>query len=147
MFNEEGSKFVPRNVTIRKRSMTLPQEPRPQIAPALAATPESLEESSYTLLVKAASRLEAELNRVLRPMDLTAATYNILRILRGAGSAGSSCGEISDQLIAEVPDMTRLLDRLEKLGYICRERSQVDRRMVEEAAVARYLELSAPVRA
>ncbi len=38
--------------------------------------------------------------------------------------------DISEQLIAEVPDMTRLLDRLERLGYIARERSNVDRRMV-----------------
>lgn len=93
-------------------------------------TGEPIEQVSYTLLVKTAARLEAELNRVLRGMELTGATFNILRILQGAGANGQSCGDISEQLIAEVPDMTRLLDRLERLGYIARERSNVDRRMV-----------------
>lgn len=95
------------------------------------ADAEPIEQQTYTLLVRAAARLEAELNRVFRPVDLTAATYNILLVLKGAGGSGQSCGDISEQLIAEVPDMTRLLDRLERLGYVARERSSVDRRMVK----------------
>lgn len=100
-----------------------PQEPREQIS-------ESPERALYVQLIRAATRLEAELNRVFRPMHLTGATYNILRILESAGATGRSCGDISEQLIAEVPDMTRLLDRLERLGYVARARSNVDRRMV-----------------
>jgi DNA-binding MarR family transcriptional regulator len=92
---------------------------------------EPIEEVTYTLLIKTASRLEGELNRLLRGMELTSATYSILRILESAGPNGRSCGDISEQLIAEVPDMTRLLDRLERLGYCSRERSSVDRRMVK----------------
>jgi DNA-binding MarR family transcriptional regulator len=91
---------------------------------------EPIEQATYTLLVRTAARLEGELNRLLRPMDLTGATYNILRILEAAGSGGRSCGDISELLIAEVPDMTRLLDRLERLDYVARARSSVDRRMV-----------------
>lgn len=100
-------------------------------AGSFAAETEPVEQSTYTLLVRVAARLEAELNRVFRPFDLTAATYNILMVLQGAGGSGRSCGDISDQLIAEVPDMTRLLDRLERLGYVARERSSIDRRMVK----------------
>jgi DNA-binding MarR family transcriptional regulator len=100
-----------------------PQEPREQMA-------DSPERALYVQLIRTATRLEAELNRVFRPMQLTGATYNILRILESAGSNGRSCGDISEQLIAEVPDMTRLLDRLERLGYVARARSSVDRRMV-----------------
>jgi DNA-binding MarR family transcriptional regulator len=111
---------------------------------------EPIEQSTYTLLVRAAARLEAELNRVFRPFDLTAATHNILLVLHGAGGSGRSCGDISDQLIAEVPDMTRLLDRLERLGYVARERSSIDRRMVKVTITekgASILEgLKAPVR-
>jgi DNA-binding MarR family transcriptional regulator len=91
---------------------------------------DSVERALYVQLIRAATRLEAELNRVFRPMHLTGATYNILRILEAAGANGRSCGDISEQLIAEVPDMTRLLDRLERLGYVARARSSVDRRMV-----------------
>lgn len=92
---------------------------------------ESIEQSTFNLLVRAAARLEGELNRVLRPLDLTSATYNILAVLRAAGGSGRSCGDISEQLIAQVPDMTRLLDRLDRLGYIVRERSAADRRIVK----------------
>jgi DNA-binding MarR family transcriptional regulator len=88
------------------------------------------EQAAFFHVVRAASRLEAELNRLLRPFDLTTATLTILSILDRAGGDGLSCGDIAAQLIAEVPDMTRLLDRLERLEYVFRERSQVDRRMV-----------------
>ncbi len=89
-----------------------------------------VEERLCVALVKTAARLEAELNRLFRAHELTHATHSILRILSVRGHEGSSCGEIAEQLIAEVPDMTRLLDRLERLGYVRRERSKADRRMV-----------------
>jgi DNA-binding MarR family transcriptional regulator len=92
---------------------------------------EPIEQATYSMIVRVAARLEAELNRVFRPLDLTAATYNILLVLQGAGAGGQSCGDISEQLVAEVPDMTRLLDRLERLEYVARERSSIDRRMVK----------------
>ena len=115
-----------------------------------AQPPEPIEQHSYTLLVKAAARLEGELNRLLRGMELTTATYGILRILESVGAKGQSCGDISEQLIAEVPDMTRLLDRLERLGYTSRERSLVDRRMVRVTITDKGLEalkaLREPVR-
>jgi DNA-binding MarR family transcriptional regulator len=111
---------------------------------------ESPEQDTYRLLIRTASRLEAELNRVFRPYDLTGATYNILRVLERAGGEGRSCGDIAQQLIAEVPDMTRLLDRLERLGYVVRERSRVDRRMVKVSVTEKGLEavraLEEPVR-
>jgi DNA-binding MarR family transcriptional regulator len=115
-----------------------------------SGSPDSLEQETYRLLIRTASRLEAELNRVFRPYDLTGATYNILRVLERAGGEGRSCGDIAQQLIAEVPDMTRLLDRLERLGYVVRERSRVDRRMVKVSVTERGLDavraLEEPVR-
>ena len=84
----------------------------------LAETPE---QGAFFQVVRAASRLEAELNRLLRPFDLTTATLTILSILDRSTGEGLSCGDIAAQLIAEVPDMTRLLDRLERLEYVCRE--------------------------
>jgi DNA-binding MarR family transcriptional regulator len=105
------------------------QRPDDQRPPGYEQAP--IEQVTYSLLVRVAARLESELNRVFRPFDLTAATYNILLVLQDAGAGGQSCGDISEQLIAEVPDMTRLLDRLERLGYVARERSSIDRRMVK----------------
>ncbi|WP_164473367.1 MarR family winged helix-turn-helix transcriptional regulator [Deinococcus psychrotolerans] len=65
---------------------------------------------------------------------LSAAQFNVLRILRGAesgeGGEGLTCGEIGERLLAYVPDVTRLLDRLEKQNLIRRSRERADRRVV-----------------
>jgi DNA-binding MarR family transcriptional regulator len=96
-----------------------------------------LEHEAFLSLVRTASRLEGELNRLFRSYELTNATYNILRALEPFGVQGLSCGDIAQRLIAEVPDMTRLLDRLERLGYVDRHRSEVDRRMVKVTLTAK----------
>lgn len=72
-------------------------------------------------------RAEAE---VLRQADLTTPLYNVLRILRGAGQQGLSCGEISDRMVTRDSDITRLVDRLVKRGLVTRERDDADRRVV-----------------
>lgn len=102
---------------------------------------ETEEQGAFFDLVRVASRLEGELNRALRPYDLTTATYSILSILQRAGTSGLSCGDVAGQLIAEVPDMTRLLDRLERLEYVTRERSAHDRRMVKVRLTERGAEV------
>jgi len=66
----------------------------------------------------------------LRAWDLTAAQYNVLRILRGAGETGATCSQISERMISRDPDITRLLDRLEARGLLTRERGKEDRRVV-----------------
>ena len=53
----------------------------------------------------------------------------MLRILRGSPE-GLPCGEIASRMITRDPDITRLLDRLEKRGLISRCRETKDRRMV-----------------
>ena len=102
---------------------------------------ESNEQGAFFDIVRVASRLEGELNRVFRPYDLTTATYSILSILERVKPEGLSCGDIAAQLIAEVPDMTRLLDRLERLEYVVRERSALDRRMVKVRLTERGAEV------
>ena len=68
--------------------------------------------------------------------------YNVLRILRGS-PRGLSCGEISSRMITRDPDITRLLDRLEKRELISRSRETVDRRMVTAKITRAGLELLA----
>ena len=68
-------------------------------------------------------------DRVLKTEDLSATQYNVLRILRGAPE-GLPCGEIANRMITRDPDVTRLLDRLEKRGLISRCRETKDRRTV-----------------
>lgn len=111
--------------------MTKPHSPNSHPDAGELLVPESQEQATFVSIIRTAGRLEGELNRVLRPFELTTATYTILKILDRVGGDGLSCGDIATQLIAEVPDMTRLLDRLERLEYVMRERSRVDRRMVK----------------
>jgi DNA-binding MarR family transcriptional regulator len=117
--------------------MTKPHSPNPQPSAGDLLVPESEEQATFVSIIRTAGRLEGELNRLLRPFELTTATYTILKILDRIGGDGLSCGDIAAQLIAEVPDMTRLLDRLERLEYVMRERSRVDRRMVKVKITAR----------
>jgi DNA-binding MarR family transcriptional regulator len=70
--------------------------------------------------------LQKELGR----HGLTLAQYNVLRILRGAGSDGLPVMMIADRMVARYPNVTRLTDRLEKVAWIRRERSSSDRRVV-----------------
>jgi DNA-binding MarR family transcriptional regulator len=102
---------------------------------------DTVEQGAFFDIVRVASRLEGELNRVFRPFDLTTATFSILSILERVSPEGLSCGDVAGQLIAEVPDMTRLLDRLERLEYVVRERSALDRRMVKVRLTDRGLEV------
>lgn len=62
--------------------------------------------------------------------DLTPVQYNVLRILRGAGSEGLTASEVGERLIARSPDVTRLIDRLEKRRLVIRRTCHDDRRAV-----------------
>jgi DNA-binding MarR family transcriptional regulator len=68
--------------------------------------------------------------KLLRQHRLSPPLYNILRILRGAGSGGLPCSQIGERMVTRLPDVTRLLDRLEQAGRIKRDRSGEDRRVV-----------------
>jgi len=73
--------------------------------------------------------LSRPLAQVLKTEDLSATQYNVLRILRGAPE-GLACGEVANRMLTRDPDITRLLDRLEKRGLTSRCREAKDRRTV-----------------
>jgi len=89
----------------------------------------SQEESAFLELLRTCDRLTRRLALVLKKADLSPTQYNVMRILRGAPE-GLACGEIACRMITRDPDVTRLLDRLEKRGLIARCRESKDRRMV-----------------
>ena len=88
-----------------------------------------LEEVAFLELCRTTDALSRNLSQLLKSEDLSANQYNVLRILRGAPD-GLPCGEISNRMITRDPDITRLLDRLEKRALISRHRKSKDRRMV-----------------
>ena len=69
--------------------------------------------------------------------------YNILRILRGAGSNGLSCGDVASRLVTPGPDTTRLLDRMVRRKWIRRDHDRQDRRVVQVRITASGLSLLA----
>jgi DNA-binding MarR family transcriptional regulator len=87
------------------------------------------EEAVFLELLRTTDMLSRGLVRVLKTENLSATQYNVLRILRGAPE-GLSCGDIASRMITRDPDVTRLLDRLEKRGLISRNREAQDRRTV-----------------
>ena len=91
---------------------------------------ESPQQEAFLNLARTFDVLAGEMaGSVFKPAGLSPVQYNVLRILRGAGGS-LACGEIADRMITREPDMTRLLDRLEKRGWVSRGRETSDRRVV-----------------
>ena len=111
--------------------------------------PSPLEDLLFVSLLRAADSLSQEVERFLKSAALTGAQYNVLRILRGAEPEGILCRGIAERMISRDPDMTRLLDRMEKHGWITRQRQKDDRRVIKTRITAAGLEilkkLDAPV--
>ena len=91
----------------------------------------SLEQEAMLSLERSAAVLVHQMAQEFEAYGVTPTQYNVLRILRGAGPAGLCRYEIRDRLVAQVPDVTRLLDRLEEAGLVERERDAADRRQVK----------------
>jgi DNA-binding MarR family transcriptional regulator len=89
----------------------------------------SAEEAAFLELMRTTDMLSRGLVWILKSEDLSPTQYNVLRILRGAPQ-GLFCGEIGSRMITRDPDVTRLLDRLEKRELISRCREAKDRRTV-----------------
>lgn len=81
-------------------------------------------------ILRTATVLEHEQNEALRPHGITHTQYNVLRILQGAGKDGLFGRDIAERLISRVPDVSRLLDRMDELDLLSRERDAADRRHV-----------------
>jgi DNA-binding MarR family transcriptional regulator len=89
----------------------------------------SPEEAAFVDLLRTTDLLSRAPAQMLKTEELSPTQYNVLRILRGAPE-GLLCGEVAARMISRDPDITRLLDRLEKRGLIARCRQDRDRRMV-----------------
>lgn len=96
----------------------------------LPGRPGSSEHLAYLALQRLAARQQYAAGELLRQHDLSGPQFNVLRILRGAGDGGLRCSDIGARLLVHDPDVTRLLDRLEKAGRVRRARDPHDRRVV-----------------
>lgn len=105
----------------------MPTAHRPGSTRPTAAT---LRQEAFVGLARTEAVLHDGLERALAPHGLSLTQYNVLRILRGAGPGGLCRNEVGQRLITRMPDVTRLLDRMEAAGLVSRIRSTEDRRLV-----------------
>jgi DNA-binding MarR family transcriptional regulator len=103
----------------------------------------SLEQEVYLSVLRTASELSYAVDQYFRPFDITPSQYNVMRILRGVGADGLCRNEISERMVTATPDMSRLLDRMEKAGWVTRERAEEDRRQVSTYITKSGMELLA----
>lgn len=103
----------------------------------------SVEQEALLSIERTAAVLGYAFAEQLKAYDLTPTQYNVLRILRGAGESGLCRHEVRSRLLAPVPDVTRLLDRMESAGLIERERDSEDRRLVRTRITKRALSVLA----
>ncbi len=85
----------------------------------------------------------SELSALMAPFGVTPTQYNVLRILRGSHPGRLTCSEVGRRMLDRMPDVTRLLNRLERAGLVTRTRSSHDRRVVEVGITEKGLELLA----
>ena len=84
---------------------------------------------AHLSILRTAAVLQDWMERVLRPYGITVAQYNVLRILRGTPE-GLCRNDVRDRLLTRMPDVTRLLDRMEEADLVWRARGTEDRRFV-----------------
>lgn len=87
-------------------------------------------QEAFLSLLRTGDLVKHRFHQLLESAGVTFQQYNVLRILRGAGSEGIPTLEIGDRMIERTPGVTRLLDRLEAKDLVRRERCPQDRRKV-----------------
>jgi DNA-binding MarR family transcriptional regulator len=98
------------------------------------------EQEAYLNLLRTADELARDFSRLCRRFGITDSQYNALRILRGHGKRVST-RTIAQEMVSPRPDITRLVDRLERAGLATRQRGRDDRRIVWVTITAKGLNL------
>jgi DNA-binding MarR family transcriptional regulator len=105
--------------------------------------PRSLEQEAFLSVQRTADLLARRAEEAIKPFGLSGTQYNVLRILRGDGPDGLCCREVAERMLTRDPDITRLLDRLERRGLVARARASADRRVITVRITASGLRILA----
>ncbi len=90
----------------------------------------SLGQEVLLSLLRTADAVKGRLTSLLASADVTFQQYNVLRILRGAEPDGLPTLDIATRMVERTPGVTRIVDRLERKGWVSRTRDTEDRRRV-----------------
>jgi DNA-binding MarR family transcriptional regulator len=111
---------------------------------------DSLEQEVFLGLWRTYDRLKILEDELFATVDLTAQQYNVLRLLANVHPAALPTLELAGRLVSRAPDITRMLDKLERRFLVRRERPPEDRRVVHvvlsNAGVALLDQLRDPLR-
>jgi DNA-binding MarR family transcriptional regulator len=102
----------------------------PRHTPRIARHFDSPQQETYLALWRTYDRLRALEDSLFAEFQLTAQQYNLLRLLRAHYPDAVPTLSMIDELVSRAPNVTRMLDYLEGLGWIVRRRSAEDRRTV-----------------
>lgn len=80
------------------------------------------------LLARASHEVSREFHHELKPYGLTVLEWRVLATLEG--SDGCSLGEVAEAVLFKQPTVTKLIDRMERDGWVRRLRGTGDRRRV-----------------
>lgn len=81
-------------------------------------------------IIYTGSWLKNETTDFLKPFGLTAQQFNVLRILRGQHPNGITTMEIRKRLLDKMSDTSRMVDRLERDGWVEKKKDDIDKRLV-----------------
>jgi DNA-binding MarR family transcriptional regulator len=76
-------------------------------------------ERTLVAVIRVGDRLLKACGEFFRPLDMTVAQYNVLRILEGAGAPLSQC-ELANRLLVSRASITSVVDKLEGRGLVIR---------------------------
>ncbi len=104
---------------------------------------ELAEEEAYLNLLRSQEKLYDHFSQLFKQYGISQPQYNVLRILRGMGGSGVRTLDLIGPMVNRVPDITRLVDRLEGAGLVTRNQTKEDRRVVLVQITPKGLELLA----
>ena len=91
----------------------------------------SIHAIAYYNILRTSSWIEARIKEALKPFNLTHAQLNALHLLYENHPSPVSANELKAKILVNNPDVTRLLDRLVKKGYVTRNTCPESRRKID----------------
>ncbi len=78
-----------------------------------------------------ADRLSHATNATLKPFGISKEQFNVLRILRGQSPNPASLQLVSERMISQSSNATRLVEKLRQKGFVERNQCDADRRQID----------------
>jgi len=102
---------------------------------------DNIHQEMYECILSTSRWLEGNANETFKPLGITAQQYNVLQILKEKHPESCTAAFVKKTMAEKNPDLTRLVDRLEKKGMVSRKVCSDNRRKVDIAITAKGLSM------